>query len=505
MIKLLRCRDGKENWDGGYLYYPFLHSTVYRVLATHNYNISQWWDAGMGNTDTLHPNSCLCSFSIPTSKRIFLEFVGACARNHTHIRLSHTHIVVEEGLAVLVPFLPSPEVLNSCWYLGVFFFCLFSSRGKLTRARVSNCQLTTALVRGVPSSCFLLQSPRLEKHFGVSFVLIRFVISELSEVWHSFLSISSFILEVLSKYHKYCSNCLIGIPSESSTNCCPNSSCNKSLSEYGAISYFVEIPISKQIRSLFSKHGFYDKLQHRFTRSKYNESHIEDIYDGKLYQEHFHNGFLSDPHNISLLWNTDGVQVFKSSKYAIWPFFLRINELPPHMRSMKENSLLAGIWFGVSKPNMLSYLKPIATSLVSLYNNGVEVHSPDKDCSFTCKCILLCGTCDLPAKALAVNMNQYNGAFGRLKCLQKGERLKVGRSTVQTYPYIPNDPSGPSRAFTSDARKAYETGNAVNGVKGPSYFSLVPCYDIIRGTSVALCTTRSVSNANVPLVRLKTP
>ena len=135
MIKLLRCRDGKENWDGGYLYYPILHSTVYCVLATHNYNISQWWDAGMGNTDTLYPNS----FCVLSSK-IFLEFVCACARNHNYIRLSHTHIVVEEGLAVL----------NSCWYLGVFFFCLFGSRGKLTRARVSNCQLSTDYC---PSSC----------------------------------------------------------------------------------------------------------------------------------------------------------------------------------------------------------------------------------------------------------------------------------------------------------------------------------------------------------------
>ena len=25
-------------------------------------------NAGMGNTDTLHPNSCFCSFSIPTSE-----------------------------------------------------------------------------------------------------------------------------------------------------------------------------------------------------------------------------------------------------------------------------------------------------------------------------------------------------------------------------------------------------------------------------------------------------
>ena len=42
-----------------------LHSTVHCVHATHNG--SQWWNAGMGNTDTLHLNSYFCSFSIPTS------------------------------------------------------------------------------------------------------------------------------------------------------------------------------------------------------------------------------------------------------------------------------------------------------------------------------------------------------------------------------------------------------------------------------------------------------
>ena len=39
-------------------------------------NNSQWWNAGMGNTDTLHPNSCSCSFSIPTSRIKFLLLVG---------------------------------------------------------------------------------------------------------------------------------------------------------------------------------------------------------------------------------------------------------------------------------------------------------------------------------------------------------------------------------------------------------------------------------------------
>ena len=92
-----------------------------------------------------------------------------------------------------VPFLPSPEVLNSCYYLGVFLFCLFLnlwSGGKLTSMRACKPlpygQLTTALVPNVPSPCFLRQSSTVAKVreiFCVSFVLIRFVIGELlSEV-----------------------------------------------------------------------------------------------------------------------------------------------------------------------------------------------------------------------------------------------------------------------------------------------------------------------------------
>ena len=36
----------------------------------HVYSVQ--WNAGTGNTDTLHPNSCFSSFSIPASKIKFL-------------------------------------------------------------------------------------------------------------------------------------------------------------------------------------------------------------------------------------------------------------------------------------------------------------------------------------------------------------------------------------------------------------------------------------------------
>ena len=43
------------------------------VLPIPAFHHSVQWNAGMGNTDTLHPISCFCSFSIPTSEnKIFV-------------------------------------------------------------------------------------------------------------------------------------------------------------------------------------------------------------------------------------------------------------------------------------------------------------------------------------------------------------------------------------------------------------------------------------------------
>ena len=61
---------------------------------------------------------------------------------------------------------------------------------------------------------------------------------------------------------------------------------------------------------------------------------------------------LRDYKNLSLMWNVDGVPLFKSSKYSSWPMYLLINELPYKQRSLKKNDILAGLWFGEEKSNM---------------------------------------------------------------------------------------------------------------------------------------------------------
>lgn len=79
--------------------------------------------------------------------------------------------------------------------------------------------------------------------------------------------------------------------------------------------------------------GQLNKIQHRFRRKSNVDGSISDVYDSKLYKMHSGpGGFLEDPYNISLLGNTDGVALIRSSGYGVWPVFLVINELPPLQR-----------------------------------------------------------------------------------------------------------------------------------------------------------------------------
>ena len=92
-----------------------------------------------------------------------------------------------------------------------------------------------------------------------------------------------------------------------------------------------------------NRKNFHSNIQYRFVREKINHGHIEDIYDG-VYQELMQQGFLANEHHISFIWNTDGIPVFRSSNFSIWPLYFRINELPPKKRGLKDDMIFAGLW-----------------------------------------------------------------------------------------------------------------------------------------------------------------
>lgn len=178
------------------------------------------------------------------------------------------------------------------------------------------------------------------------------------------------------QYHYFCPKCSL-MCNTSGITVCPNSACGQ---VFDKPSYFITIPIEQQLQTMFQRHGFYSDLQHRFHRNNHSTSD-EDTYDGLLYRSHMKsNGFLTSPHDVSFMLNTDGIAVFKSSNVSLWPIYLQINELPYQKRKLKENVILCGLWL----PCSIS----IATELKHMYENGIEIISPDVSEVVRCKAIL---------------------------------------------------------------------------------------------------------------------
>ena len=90
--------------------------------------------------------------------------------------------------------------------------------------------------------------------------------------------------------------------------------------------------VSSTINQNFTDSFLWEQLQKRFENLP--DGCIRDIYDGCEYRKYVQCEFLSahNKANVSLTLNTDGVDIYRSSKYSLWPVWLQINELPPTQR-----------------------------------------------------------------------------------------------------------------------------------------------------------------------------
>ncbi|CAG7721860.1 unnamed protein product, partial [Allacma fusca] len=73
--------------------------------------------------------------------------------------------------------------------------------------------------------------------------------------------------------------------------------------------------------------------------------------------------------NLSATLNTDGVPVFKSSKYSLWPVLMTLNELPYKLR--KNMVLLGALWCGTKKINIDMVFSLLVPELNKLQETGV--------------------------------------------------------------------------------------------------------------------------------------
>ena len=157
------------------------------------------------------------------------------------------------------------------------------------------------------------------------------------------------------KFHYMCSYCSQCLPNDKVVHC-PNQLCRKALKTVGEISSFIELPIDQQLINLLQRKSlhaiiminlliisgeflclgpecWYEICKSFEDRTSFGDrSHRRDVYGGVVYRQLIESGFLSSSSNISLLCNTDGIPVFRSSSFSIWPLLLLVNELPFSMR-----------------------------------------------------------------------------------------------------------------------------------------------------------------------------
>lgn len=171
-------------------------------------------------------------------------------------------------------------------------------------------------------------------------------------------------------------------------------------------SYFLYFDIKAQLEAVLKNYEVSQNLYSNLNRR--NEGILSDgfkeITDGEMYKGLRLTGF-----DFSCIFNTDGVPVFKSSKFSIWPILISIIELDFTLR--KRNILTLALWFGNSKPKFNTFFKPflrIANDLssqcfVNWEHNNVLIRS---------RVIFPICVADSPARCQCQGTKQFNGAYG---------------------------------------------------------------------------------------------
>ena len=213
--------------------------------------------------------------------------------------------------------------------------------------------------------------------------------------------------------------------------------------------------------------------------SKCSVTVVTDITEGEAYQKQAKNDQTSEGVlNLTALCNTDGINLYSSSKIELWPIFSALNELSPGLRFSRENIILAGIWQGKGKPPFQHFIKAFSDELNKLSREGFRISVGIM--TVVVKIVVICVTVDLPDKAELLCMVYFNGRFACVTCADEGEVAKQGRGHAMTYPY--NDQS--RLRSPSDVENAMQNGTKKKpnlGFKGTSSMCLLDNFCVTTG------------------------
>lgn len=258
------------------------------------------------------------------------------------------------------------------------------------------------------------------------------------------------------------------------------------------IGRFLVSNIGIQLQQKFGDPMFWKGVQSRPGSSSVV---IRDVYDGAEYRKYSQRGqFLckeTNPANVSFLFNTDGVALFRSASTEIWPVYFAINELPPQIRFCKKYMILGGLWYGKDKPLMLTYLKPLMKQVNALYENGklfhcltaIEVKTADGKALIS-RCVLLQSSLDMPARSAVTNMKLFNGKYSCSTCEDPGDNVQSGHPLHRVWPYTPINITRTSAYVYQSVALSIQKNEAVMGYKGFPALAEHRPFNVVKGVVI---------------------
>lgn len=279
-----------------------------------------------------------------------------------------------------------------------------------------------------------------------------------------------------------CDSCNEIIVNENACNHCGHSYKKNSKQN----NFLVYIPLEAQIRRLLNK--YFNKIIDYLNR-EHNDDIISDVDDGSLFKQICE----KYPHVkiLGFTLNTDGANIYKSSKGSLWPVQLFANFLPPNIRYAHENIIISTIYYGNKKPNMTDLLYPLAAEFNLLNEKLIIMYKENEFWSF--RPTVIFGVFDLPARAEIQGMKGPIGKYGCPFCLHQGDPVKnlSGKTTIR---YVHKSMEQKLRTH-ADTVYLYQrvskedflgadAKDSINGVKASSPLMLFDDIDIINSLPI---------------------
>ncbi|XP_051167820.1 uncharacterized protein LOC127289003 isoform X2 [Leptopilina boulardi] len=297
-------------------------------------------------------------------------------------------------------------------------------------------------------------------------------------------------------YRYFCEKCKQPIGVGQITVRCRCSRCGPG-QEKTFVAIFIQILLRPQLTDLLRIPNIAEALNYRDNRIRIHPDAIEDIYDGEMYLRLSEPGnFLSNPHNYSLTFWTDGLKITRSSRATTYPIVFQVNELSPHAR--KKHLVLGGIWVANEHPIMNQIIGPIRDELRLIYRLGIR-WSPDGIREVISRFIVTILTADSVARPDVLRMKRFNGENGCQLCLAPGQR----ENDTWVYPALPFV-ERTDASIRTDGLAALQQGHAVNGVKGVSALTTFPEFDMRDGVGVDVAHNAFLGAAKRLVVRYLT-